>query len=74
MSLAAVEPPPQAPATGNVVSLAEWRARRHPGEHPDPAPTGGGRPALRLVRPGDAAGELRLEVFLARAALVLAGE
>ena len=71
MTLAAVHPVPQPAA--NVVSLAEWRARRHPIDDPDPA-GGGPRPALRLVHPDEAAGALRLEVFLARAALVLAGE
>lgn len=74
MTLAAVEPVRAAPDAGTVVSLVEWRARRRPGDPPDLPPSGGGRPRLRLVRPGESAGELRLEVFLARAALVLAGE
>ncbi len=61
-----------APAvSGNVVSLAEWRARRRPDERPDPDP-GTARPVLRLVEPGERPAPFRLDVFLSRAALIMA--
>ena len=58
-------------ARGNVISLDEWRARRRPGDRPDPDP-GAARPVLRLVEPGERPTPFRLDVFLSRAALIMA--
>jgi len=74
VSASAARPQPARELPANVVSLDDWRARRGFGAGwPDPEPPLP-RPLLRLVDPDDGPGELRLDVFLSRAALVLAGE
>ena len=55
-------------SVADVISLDEWRAARYLPEDPPPS-----APALRLVEPDERPGDaLRLNVFLARARLVLA--
>ncbi|MDX6548175.1 MAG: hypothetical protein QOG33_1725 [Gaiellales bacterium] len=52
----------------DVISLDEWRAGRYSPDEPPPC-----APALRLVEQDERPGEpLRLDVFLARARVVLA--
>jgi hypothetical protein len=52
----------------DVISLDEWRAVRYPPDDPPPS-----APALRLVDLDEQAGDaFRLDVFLARATVVLA--